>query len=170
MTTVYWDKAPDEIVSEAAGLIEKFHKHLRDARIGFLFRSQASRSQGLIVLAKAQLVTARWKPLLKEELDFIIWIAENYWVEELTAKQRTALLDHELCHCAGEWGEWTMRGHDIEEFNQILSRHGEWHPALEEAGEALQLGLGLAGAGNGEALGKVTSVTLSSQNSSVTLT
>jgi hypothetical protein len=71
---------------------------------------------------------------------------------------RVALVDHELCHCAlfvkdeserpAFWRRfdqtrdtydesdhdyrWGMRGHDIEEFGEVLYRHGFWKPAEQE--------------------------------------
>lgn len=42
-----------------------------------------------------------------------------------------ALLDHELCHCTVEEDDdgnvmHSIVGHDIEEFNAIIERHGDW--------------------------------------------
>ena len=89
--------------------------------------------------------------------DFLILIDSVQWAE-LARPQRRALVDHELCHCAlfvqidedadgvrirPTWVRWTidmddpqdygdrrwgMRGHDIEEFGEVLFRHGFWKP------------------------------------------
>jgi hypothetical protein len=42
--------------------------------------------------------------------------------------QRAALIDHELCHFRKnkETGAYDARGHDLEEFNEIVERHGIW--------------------------------------------
>ena len=45
----------------------------------------------------------------------------------LNHAQRLALLDHELCHVMGDTDTgFTMRDHDIEEFNAVIERHGAW--------------------------------------------
>lgn len=89
--------------------------------------------------------------------DFIVLIDENYWAILGSDAQR-ALVDHELCHCAlfvkdtqerpPRWRRfdprldtydeaeheyrWGMRGHDIEEFGEVLHRHGFWKPDERE--------------------------------------
>jgi hypothetical protein len=65
--------------------------------------------------------------------------------------QRTALLDHELCHAAvklDKHGETTVdargrviyrtRKHDLEEFSSIVERHGLWTSDLERFAAALR--------------------------------
>ena len=61
-----------------------------------------------------------------------------------------ALIDHEMCHAApvvNKEGKhkkderdryvWRMRDHDIEEFHEIVKRHGIWKRDLEIFAEAL---------------------------------
>lgn len=166
MSLVVWEKAPEEVVKLARDIIDDFHPHLQDARIGLLFRAPTPISMGRPVLGKASLVTARWRPLLREDLDFIIWLSSDYWHYDLDESQRRALLDHELNHCAGHLDEWKMRGHDIEEFNIIIRRYGHWSPAIEDTARAIfQVGLGLDGTDLLDKVGKVTAVTLSSPTS-----
>jgi len=60
------------------------------------------------------------------------------------SKQMAALLGHELCHCDvardkhGEAKEdergrpiWRIRRHDIEEFDDVVDRHGCWESEIE---------------------------------------
>lgn len=74
---------------------------------------------------------------------FWIEIAADLW-EDLTNAQRIALVDHEICHLhVGETddGEYEMviREHDVEEFDEVVRRHGLWTDDL------WQLGLTMAG-------------------------
>jgi len=71
---------------------------------------------------------------------FVIEIALDIWGEDidgerfgLTDAQRVALVDHELCHCQVDEEEFTpwVRPHSIEEFTEIVDRHGLWEPDLE---------------------------------------
>lgn len=141
-----WEVAPQEVIDLAEKLIEKHHPKLRSARIGILFRSEAPIRNGKLTLGKASKVTPRWKPLLEEPLDFVIWLAADVWLDELDSRQRKALLDHELCHCTLGDNGWTTRPHDIEEFNEILERYGPWRDDLRRTVKAIdtyQMRLGL---------------------------
>lgn len=83
--------------------------------------------------------------------DFIILLNKKWWTDPLTTHaQRDALLDHECCHAAiqhdqaGEPQEdelgrkvYRVRGHDIEEFAEIIRRHGTYTRDLELCAVAL---------------------------------
>lgn len=58
--------------------------------------------------------------------------------QEMTALQREAYMDHELCHCDFKMGYARMRDHDIEEFHCIVERYGLWKPDLAKFGEAIE--------------------------------
>lgn len=75
-------------------------------------------------------------------------------------EQRAALVDHELCHFTREeWEEpdpkvqskwvtvygaatdpdsWGIREHDVEEFSEIIERHGLWDIGIETFAEAVR--------------------------------
>lgn len=132
-----WIKAPESVLHLAEELIREFHEHLQGANIGFVFRATADKSGDKLVLGKAAKVSARDK--LYSNLDFIIWLAQDWWMGLLTNHQRRALLDHELCHCIfdEETETYKLRGHDIEEFQEIIERYGLWDESLRHAGRAL---------------------------------
>jgi hypothetical protein len=52
----------------------------------------------------------------------------TYW-NGATVEQRNALVDHELCHVQLTDGDHLVYfiGHDIEEFADVVKRHGEWN-------------------------------------------
>lgn len=135
--SVYWMEASKDVVNLAQELIAAYHEELLDARIGLLFRSEAPTANGKARLGAASKVSDRWKPLLQQELDFIIWLAWDRW-KGMSPQQRRALLDHELCHCRMVKGESKLRGHDVEEFTEIIERHGLWKGDLEEMAAAIQ--------------------------------
>ncbi len=134
MTT--WTKASPDLLAMAGRLIETNHHKLLDAKIGFLFRDTAGSSQGKETLGKAQKVPDRLKPYLN--LDFMIWISEEDW-NSLPATSREALLDHELSHCTfDENDNPKIVGHDIEEFVDVIKRHGAWNLDLARTKDAIQ--------------------------------
>ena len=132
-----WEQVNQEVLDMAERLIERHHEHLQQARIGFLFRSEAPSSNGKATLGKAEKVNSKWTPLLQEELDFAIWLAADYWFDVLDPRQKRALLDHELCHCIGRPYEWKIRPHDVEEFAEVVQRHGMWSSDLKRFDQAV---------------------------------
>lgn len=112
----------DEVLALANELIEAHHEHLLNKNIGILFRTEAASSGDKTVLGQASKVSDKINALfsIEERLDFLIWLAEDWWTDA-TDKQRRWLLDHELCHC-GRDGK--LRSHDVEEFIEIVERHG----------------------------------------------
>lgn len=85
------------------------------------------------------------------DFDFVILLNEGFWNHEaVTEAMREALMDHELCHGAiamdsdGE-PKVDTRGrvvyrtvkHDIEEFTQIVERHGVWKQDLHRFANAI---------------------------------
>mgnify|MGYP000847794433 CR=1 FL=1 len=122
-----WEQAPDDVVEMMKDLVDKHHPLLRNARIGVLFRETGVMKNGRRTLGQASKVTGKMQALLDEKLDFLIWVAADWWLDEATPKQRRALLDHELMHCGMGDNGWTIRGHDIEEFAVIVERYGlDW--------------------------------------------
>lgn len=71
---------------------------------------------------------------------FLIQIVVPNW-EVLEPNQQIAVLDHEICHIdLTELGELTIRDHTIEEFPEIVGRHGSYHEGLQMFAEALERG------------------------------
>lgn len=78
--------------------------------------------------------------------DFVILLNHHVWhMAEFDEAKKRALIDHELCHaqvCRDEEGEikrdsrgrlcCRTRGHDLEEFREIVKRHGQWKSDIQE--------------------------------------
>jgi hypothetical protein len=127
----------------AETLIPQHHKHLEGARIDYVFRSKHQKSKGKIVAGKAHKISGL-NAFLGTQTNapfggpdfFCMVIALDIW-DAISDAQRIALVDHELCHFfrevndeTGEWG-LSIRGHDVEEFAEIVYRHGLWSEDLE---------------------------------------
>jgi hypothetical protein len=116
---------------EAIGdvLVDALHHQLSHARVAYLF-AESMGQDDRVTLGKAARASAKIR--LLGDRDYVIDFNWTAWLK-LTAEQRVALVDHELCHCAGrnEKGAWTMRHHDVEEFTAIVGRHGLWTPDLQ---------------------------------------
>ena len=132
---VTWDEADERLITLAQRLIRENHPHLLDAKIGFMYRSEAAQSGNKIVLGKARKVSEEQQVFM--DFDFVIWVARKEF-NEYMPEQREALVDHELCHCGGSFGEWKIKKHDVDEFLSIIVRHGLWHPDLSFAAKAFE--------------------------------
>lgn len=151
---VSYRDATDDLGPLGKQLIEKYHRHLIGYPVRFAWRSQSRRNKTKEVLATAEIVRGRFASFVmtpEEHLmagqDFgpaMFWIevSEEAW-DTLDDAQRYALLDHELCHCSvteNDGGEMVMdlRPHDLEEFNDIVKRHGLWLDDVRAFAEAVK--------------------------------
>lgn len=134
----YFELADDGLLSLAQNVIDTYHPYLKQAgaRFGFVFRSEPQKRKGSKVLAAVSVVSSQVKMHL--DLDYLIWVSRDDW-DDMSEKQRIALLDHEFCHCCmNEKFEWSTRDHDIQEFSIIIDRHGFWNDGLLRVAEVVQ--------------------------------
>ena len=128
MAEVTFSEASPSVIHTAVEMIKKYHVYLEEARIAFVFRSEEQITNGRAVWAQVSKVPAKIQIYM--EFDYIVWVAENIWVN-LSPNKREALIDHELCHMGlGSGGNWKIRQHEIQEFREILERHGAWNDNL----------------------------------------
>ncbi len=123
----YW-RCPKEVYGLIEELIPAHHEHLVDARILLIFRDQAGKRAGKLVAATASKMSAKDNAIADAAppYAFKIVIAGDLWLLNTDAWGR-ALIDHELCHCGGNSEDgWELVGHDLEEFAEIVERHGLW--------------------------------------------
>jgi DNA segregation ATPase FtsK/SpoIIIE-like protein len=134
-----YSEASTEVIHLAEDLISRFHPALEEARIAFVFQDEATETDGRIILGTTSKISPKLQPFM--EFDFLIVIAEDQWVR-MPSNAREALIDHELCHCGGD----SLKGckahnHDIEEFYEVIQRHGVWKTDLFKLQSIMQLGL-----------------------------
>ncbi len=125
-------------------LVSTHHGEIAGARIALAWcTSWNPDADGRVTLGKCRRASELDRELAA--FDFIILLRRSFWLDQrVTDAQRAALLDHELCHAAvkhGNDGEpardsrdrviYRTRKHDIEEFSQIVERHGLWTSDLE---------------------------------------
>lgn len=134
---IEWSQAGPEVLKVAERVIRDHHTNLLEAKIGFLMRSEDGASNGKRVIGKAAKFPVKLRPYV--ELDFLIWLSRPTWLE-LDVAGREALVDHELCHLEYDPDtlEAGLKAHDVEEFVEIIERHGLWRFDLERTAEAIQ--------------------------------
>ncbi len=121
-----YNKADPEILEAVRDVVRQNHRRLDGVKMAVLTRDKAGQRNGRPVLAYVFLPPASMEALLAQKVQFVMVIAEDQW-ERLDAKKREALIDHELCHCAIDVdGKPYLRPHDLEEFADVIERHGFW--------------------------------------------
>lgn len=118
-------------------LIPKYHPHLVTVRVEYVFNEAPMKTKGKELLARAKkksgLDAFLFAPPTEDEPKpfFVIEINKQAW-DVLNKKQKRALVDHELCHCLWDVEKGLyMRTHDVEEFSEIIKRHGLWQPDVQ---------------------------------------
>lgn len=132
---------PYEILRE----VRQYHSDIAEAEIGLAWRTNwTSNADGQLILGKCVKASDLQREFM--EYDFVIVLNYEVWTNsEWTREKKLALMDHELCHAAVSFdvdGEpkYTERGrpvyrirkHDIEEFREIIQRHGCFKKDLQE--------------------------------------
>lgn len=137
-----YQKAPETVVELVREVVAENHYRLQNSRIAVIMKDKATKTRGQVVLGTAEKFPDKLKPLTNINYDFLLAFAYDEWLG-LDPDQKRALVDHELCHCEyNEEMEPTMRGHDVEEFIEIIERHGFWKPQLRQMANAIQGRLG----------------------------
>ena len=141
MGNEYW-KAEQSIMDNMMELIGKNHPDLAlvSDEIAIVFREKAGKSGGQVTLGTPKKVSPLANALAGENYKFVLELSADVWAEDLTSKQREALLDHLLtaCRCeedpkSGEF-KCTIAKPDIMAFRDNIERYGMWFPK-EEADE-----------------------------------
>lgn len=139
MVAFTFAEEPQEI---AERLIPLHHQHLIGVRVEYLFRSKARKSNGKVKAGQCMVKRGRdaflATPGAETSIDapdfFILEFGMDVW-DEFTDDGKVALVDHELCHARTEETDeggvrLTTRPHDVEEFGEVLRRHGLWEPQI----------------------------------------
>lgn len=132
------DKTLEDLATD---IIKTDRPYLGVVKITYMFRPEAAMSDGKVTAGMCIRVDDRNWAVHKH--DFIIEIAYDVWTEA-TPEFRRALMDHELGHVGIRFEEdghakedektgrirTYCKHHDIEEFEDVLERHGPYHKSL----------------------------------------
>lgn len=137
-------KPAPEVKRIADVLIAKYHPHLLDPAVQIYYRfvDKAPKKNGKVVYGKASKIEGLQASLLEHDGPiFCVVISKDQWFM-LSPSQKEALVDHELCHCEltdEADPKATMRPHDLEEFREIVQRHGLWLDDVEAMAKTMSL-------------------------------
>jgi hypothetical protein len=138
MATDFW-MAQEDVYDTMRMLISQHHPDLVLCvdEIAIVFREKAGKSGGQAILGTSRKVTPLVNALADKTYRFVLELAAAEWSNDLTGKQRDALLDHLLCMCrceedpkSGE-AKFTVVKPDFSAFRENLERYGMWFPKKE---------------------------------------
>jgi hypothetical protein len=130
-----------EAVEEIAGdLIANHHPDLVLARIRYICRNKAAKRGGRPVPGGVYKMGGKYEYLVG--CDFVIEVALEVW-NDFNINQRKAIVDHLLSRCVGEEQEdgtmkWKLRPPEVQEFPEVVERHGQWNDELIDMGKSIR--------------------------------
>lgn len=135
----YW-KANKEIHTQVMDLVGRNHPDLAlvSSEIAVVFREKAGKSGGKVVLGRSKKATSLANALSDSDFAFILELGADVWENDLTSRQKEALLDHLLTACRAEDDPKTGRTKfsvaqpDIMAFRENIERYGMWFPKEED--------------------------------------
>lgn len=140
-----------EVEKIAKSLIPEFHPHLvENIRVDYVFTDKTNKRGSKEVWGTMRKVSALNAYLASDansqkhgatEAFFVMVISEPVW-NNLNDQQKKALVDHELCHAkvdVDDEGNYKLKivPHDMEEFTEIVKRHGLWAEDVAEVAAAI---------------------------------
>ncbi|HEV2862859.1 MAG TPA: putative metallopeptidase [Pyrinomonadaceae bacterium] len=139
-------RAP-EVEAIAGGLIDLCHPHLHGVRIEYLWTNKPPVVGGRPRAAVMRKVTGLYAFLATSGAEgeprpfFVMEVCRPIWLAR-SAEWRVALVDHELKHGGHdeERGTLFIVPHDIEDFDDVVARHGAWDDGLVSFAAALAAG------------------------------
>lgn len=141
-----WEVLDDSsgIVQTADEIVRSHHPDIDPEMIRWVLRDPPATSKGREVMGTARAISARERAVYGLGELFVIELSRSD-ADSLTPRGLRALIDHELCHCQvdidPETEEPTPRivAHDVEDFLDVIARHGAWNDDVKRAGQQLQL-------------------------------
>ena len=114
-------RADEDEVAMLQSVRDELYQELGGYEIGLVFRDQPAKAKGLECAAVAHLAATRDATAFLLGMDGWIEVYEGTWDEG--EEYRRYLLDHELHHFCVRRGKLALRGHDFEDWPEVLSRY-----------------------------------------------
>lgn len=137
------DFLPAPEIEERAEMLRERHNLPVGITFAYRWKRKGGKSNNKGILGKCVKLSGPARHF--GEVDFLIWLAADYCRElKLTQDQYTDRIYHELLHAGVEIDEETLeerpiiRGHDIEEFVDVVRDYGFWSDELREFVAAAQ--------------------------------
>jgi|GEM_PF-7060516 len=121
--------AREEFIGEG-----KPHWHLKDCNILWLFQDKGRSSKGYTISRTSKL----WHHITG--FDVVIRILLGAWDEHKADGKAVAFVDHLLSHIdLNENDTYKIVPPAVQEFIEVINRHGAWRPGVDEVAQARNL-------------------------------
>jgi hypothetical protein len=128
-------KAPSEVTKLVKDIRHKYYSKFRKAKIVILMRTGKWDKYGTMALVSKKARKAG------VDGDYVLTFNADEWAG-LGHKGQKALVDHELRHMARKktkkGTQFKLFHHEVEEFIDIVKRHGMWRESLTRMKEAMK--------------------------------
>jgi len=133
-------KAADDVYDIMKDQVANNHPDLALVvdEIIIVFNEKARKSGGNMVYGTAGRVGALTNVIGGTDYKFILTLGADAWENDLTSRQRKALIDHLLCMCRCEEDPKTgdikcyVVKPDVQAFRENVERYGMWFPKEDE--------------------------------------
>ena len=130
-----------EVEPVAKELIYKFHPHLREANIQYMFRTGKWNKNERPVVGDVKLISPYYNVLTG--YDFGIILNYEYWCSLTRPSQHQAILDHLLSFCYFTEDKdgnmkWKKIVPSIHEFPEVIARNGAYNEEVAELQNSLE--------------------------------
>jgi len=133
--SVDYSKPTSEIKDLVKKIRQKYYPKFRKAKIVILMRTGRWDKYGTLGLVSKKARKAG------VDGDYVLTLNADEW-EHLGKKGQNALVDHELRHMARKktknGTKFKLYHHEVEEFIDIVKRHGTWRPSLVEMKDVMK--------------------------------
>jgi hypothetical protein len=110
---------------------QKPHWHLKDCNILWLYQDKGSMKNGFSISRASKL----WNHITG--FDIVIRILVGAWDEHKADQQEVAFVDHLLTHIElTETDKYKINAPSVQEFVEVVQRHGAWRPPVNEMVQA----------------------------------
>lgn len=130
-----------DVIPMANELIRRFHPHLIEAKLDFMYRDGKWNKNDRPVIGDVKLMSPYYNALT--ELDFGIIINHKLWMDTTSVSQKQAMLDHLLSYCYYTEDKdgnpkWKKIAPTIHEFPEVVARNGAYSPEVIELESSLK--------------------------------
>jgi len=142
MGNQYANDTKKELYTISKPLLDKYHSHLQDAQILYIWRENEKKDKGNIIYGDVR----RTNDIMKHftGADFLISVYRYGWDKYLVPEKKVAYMDHFLSHCKvaldkdgfrkeDKFGDpiWQLIPPDASCFYDVATRHGAYSEELE---------------------------------------
>jgi hypothetical protein len=127
----------------ARELIAEQYPELASARVLWLVTSAKAKCKPKVLSPFERYLSSGEAQDPAAGYDLVCVVNETDWGMVCNTGRERALVDHLCAHVERVTDDegtetWKVKGHDVEDFHQVVERHGAWHPRLRDFAHALQ--------------------------------